>query len=105
MRAGTLRHRLTIKTVALAKDSFGGTTETETTLATVWGSLEPISGRELVLAQQTQAEVTHKAIVRYLPGLTPDDVLYFGTRKFQILAVINAGERSIQMELLCKEIL
>lgn len=105
MQAGTLRHRLTLKTVTTSKDSFGGTIEAEATFATVWGAVEPLAGRELMVAQQMQSEVTHKITIRYLAGLTSEMHLYFGTREFQILSVLNSQERDIEMVLMCKELL
>ena len=39
--------------------------------ATVWASVEPISGQEYWASSQVQAEVTHRIRVRYLSGVRP----------------------------------
>jgi SPP1 family predicted phage head-tail adaptor len=105
VNAGLLRHRFVIKTAIETKDSFGGTVETQITFATVWASIEPLSGRELLQAQQVQAEVTHRVRMRYLHGVTSKMTGLFGTREFQFLAPpINKDERNRELEIMCKEL-
>ena len=104
MNAGSLRHRFAIKTAQETTDSFGVTVETPITFATVWASIEPLSGRELFQAQQVQAEVTHRVRMRYLAGVTAKMKGYYGTREFQILSVANRDERNRELEIMCKEL-
>jgi SPP1 family predicted phage head-tail adaptor len=104
MGAGALRHRITIERVTETQDSFGGTVTTWPILATMWASVEPLSGREQLLAQQVQAEVTHRVRVRYVAGVTAKMRITFGDRHFEILSVINPEERNRELELMCKEL-
>ena len=103
MNAGSLRHRFVIKTAQEIENTFGEIVETPLTFATVWASIEPLSGRELFQAQQVQAEVTHRVRMRYLAGVTAKMTGLFGTREFQILSVINPEERNRELVLMCKE--
>ncbi|HCZ15773.1 MAG TPA: head-tail adaptor, partial [Candidatus Accumulibacter sp.] len=48
LSAGTLRKRITLQQQSLSVDSYGQQVITWTDVATVWASLEPSVGRELV---------------------------------------------------------
>lgn len=104
MRAGELRHRITIQEQGETKDSFGADTLTWQDFATVWAAIEPLQGREYFAAQQVHAEVTTKIRIRYLPGVKPSMLVLFGNRKFNILAVTNSNERNRELVLMAKEL-
>ena len=103
MNPGKLRHRLQIEKKVVARDSYGAETITWTDVDTVWGSVEPISGREYFLAQQVQSEVTHRVTIRYYAGMNPGWRIKFGTRIFDVLSVINTEERNREMILMTRE--
>lgn len=105
MRAGALRHRLVFQTLAETKDAGGGPVETPATLATVWGSIAPLVGRELTNAQMINSEITHKIVIRYLSTVTAKGQVTFGTRVFQIFEVLNIDERNREMHIGAKEVL
>jgi SPP1 family predicted phage head-tail adaptor len=73
---------------------------------TVWGSVEPLTGRELLLAQQVSAEVTIRVTIRYDSGntVTPQHRIIIGSRTLEIVYVGNPEERDKQLILMCKEI-
>ncbi len=72
MQIGKLRHRVTIQSLAVTQDAFGGQTNTWSTFqASVPCSIEPLSGREYLTAAADQAQVTAKATIRYLSGVLP----------------------------------
>ena len=77
--------------------------ETWSTYATVQASIEPISGREYFAAQSTQADVTHRIRIRYLSGIVPKMRVSYNSRIFDILSVINVGERNRELQLMCRE--
>jgi len=105
MQAGALNKRLDFETPNTVADTFGEETEAPYTLvASVWGSIEPLSGNELLRAQQTQAEVTHRVRIRYRTGITPKLRIAYADRYFNILSVINRGERNRELEIMCKEL-
>lgn len=104
MRAGRLNKRVTIQKLVEAADGYGDVTETATTnVATVWASVEPLTGREFIEAKAYSADVTHRVRMRYLSGITSKHQLRLGTRRLNIEAVINVGERNRELELMCKE--
>ncbi len=106
MRAGLLRHRITAQTVSETADGHGEPVPTWTDLLTVGAKVMPLRGGERMAAQQTQAEVTHKVLVRYsatMAGLTAKDRIVWGSRTLEVLANINVGERNRELEIWVKE--
>ena len=72
MRAGTLRRRVTIQPYELVVDDYGAPLHRESwkDVATVWASVEAVSGRDFFAARQEQSEVTHKVTIRYRGDVT-----------------------------------
>lgn len=104
MRAGKLRHRITIKRKSVTgSDSYGAESFTESTIATRWAEVRPLLGRELFNARQTQADVTHAIKTRWIDGLSPKDWIVYDGRTFEILAVTRPDERKIEAVYLAKE--
>ena len=105
--AGRRRHRLVLQSSNTQSDGGGGQAgdpwAAPITVATVWGSVEPVSGRERLRAQRLEAQVTHRVTIRYRPGVNSDMRLVFGARVFNIRAVLDQGERRRALELLCEE--
>lgn len=104
MRAGRLRHRVELQTNTPTTDAFGDPVPDWSTYATVWASVEPLEGAELVRFQQVQAETTTRVRLRHHSRLTPDDRIVHDSRTLQVLSVINRADRNIELELLCKEV-
>lgn len=93
IRSGALRHRLVIQQTTDTRDSFGQAIESWTTFATVWGSLEPLGGRERFLAAQTHAEATYRSRIRFLEGITPKMRISHGGKVFNITHIADDGRR------------
>lgn len=73
---------------------------------TVRVGIFPLSGRELVTAQITENEITHKVYVRYNPDvtITANMRMKYGTRIFDIVAPpVNFQEKDVELQILCKE--
>lgn len=100
---GNLRHRITLQKPVIIKDSIGQEVEEWQEVATVWASVEPLSGKEYFNAQQVNSEISTKVIIRYIESLSSQWVVQFGHRIFNILSVINFEERNIYLQLLCSE--
>lgn len=70
--AGKLRHRLTIQKLQNVADSSGEVQDSNGDLvqewvdvATVWGAIEPVSGREFISAQTEQSKIIARIVIRY----------------------------------------
>ncbi|MBI9042922.1 MAG: phage head closure protein [Anaerolineaceae bacterium] len=104
MQAGMLRHRITIKYKEATQDATYNEEQVSwTTLVTVWASVEPLQGREFLDAKQVQAEVSTRIRMRYLGTVRPTMRVYFGSRVFEVLAVIDVRTRYREMQLMCVE--
>lgn len=100
---GFLRHRLTVEQASDVADGGGGFTTTWTTVATRWGSIQPLSGREAFEAQQVQGRLTHKIRMRWLTGLTTSMRISFSSRLFNIRSIQDEQEHKVVQTLLCEE--
>ena len=105
--AGRLRHRLVLQRRNIQPDGGGGEAgdpwAAPLTVATVWGSIEPLRGGERLRALRLEAQVTHRIVIRFRAGVTSDMRIAFGARVFNIRAVLDIGERRRALELLCEE--
>lgn len=104
MRAGKLRHLVTVDQRSATPDTYGEPAQTWTPLYTNQpASIEPLSGRELINAQAVQSDVTHRVRMRYVSGIETKHRIVFGTRVLDIRAIRNVDERGIEWEMLCTE--
>jgi len=101
---GQLRHRLIVQAETQSQGATGEVTSTYATASTVWGSISPITGRELEQAKQISEEITYKAIIRYYSGLTTEYRISHDSRTFEIASIQNFDERDIFQTLLLKEV-
>jgi SPP1 family predicted phage head-tail adaptor len=105
IRAGRLRQLIEIVEPGASRDSFGGFNPSSgTSLGTVWASIEAVSGRDALAAQAFASVGTHLVTIRWMDGVAASQVVKFGTRTFQIQAVLNPDERTKVLKLLCTEI-
>lgn len=103
MRAGALRHTLVIEQPTETQDAHGQAVASWSTFASVPGSLEPLNGREIFAAAQVQAEVTARARIRYLSGVTAKMRITHEGKVYAITAVIDRELRHRELELLLAE--
>lgn len=105
MRAGQLRHKVTLQDLGTrSDDGFGGGTIATVDTADVWASIEPLTGQERLQAGQFDTSITHRIRMRYYPGLRPHWQVKFGTRVFDIKSVADLEERRREVELMCEEL-
>ena len=95
MRGGKLRHLVAFESPVVTVDSNGESAEEWVAAFSgqqISAAIEPLSGRELVAAQQVHSRVTTRIIVRYRPGILPEmRVSHRGTR-YNIEAVVPDAE-------------
>ena len=105
MRAGTLRHRVAIQTRSETTSSgYGDARYTWATTTTVWGRVEPVSGDETFIGDQSQNRITHKVTLRGYSGLRADrNRLQHDGRTLGIVSVRDLDERGITLEVMCRE--
>ena len=104
MRAGDLRRRVTIQQKSVTRDTYGAEVISWTDVATVWASVEDLSGRELYDAERITTEVTTRIRIRYRAGITTDMRAVYGARVFNIRAVLDTEGRKRELQLLVAEV-
>jgi SPP1 family predicted phage head-tail adaptor len=100
---GALRHRMRLEQTDRVPDGGGGSVVSWSLITELWGSLEPLSGTEVIDADGLQGRVTHQVWLRYRSGVTPDMRLVLGPRKFDIRLVVDYGERRHHLRCLVEE--
>lgn len=106
MRAGKLRHRVTIQRLETIKNQYGDVTKEWVDVATTWVSIEPLRGEKRFHALQILASASHEVIMRALPKQLrpkPGNRLLFGDRILDIYSVLDVDERGRTLGLLCVE--
>jgi SPP1 family predicted phage head-tail adaptor len=102
-KTGDLRHRVIIQRVNEAQNDTGEIVQSWATYVSAWCQILPLSGSEFIAARQANAEVTHTIKCRYYRGITPRMRILYGSRVFEILAVMNWGERNEELRIMAKE--
>ena len=83
---GKLRHRLVILELNSEQDSdTGEMAETWSELATVWGSFEPYSTRERLVAASVQDQTSVRAVIRYRSDVLPEMRISFRDKLYEIV--------------------
>ena len=94
MRAGRLRHTISIEKITETQNDYGEAVKAWSDhLADVRAAIEPINGREYFAQDSRHAEVTTRFRLRYAEGITNKMRIRFGTRYYNIVSVILPEER------------
>ncbi|AOY76915.1 phage head closure protein [Clostridium formicaceticum] len=109
MNVGKLNKRIKFLKFEKVQDGAGGfldnweTEEGWKEIASVWANIRPLKGREFEQAQQGQAEVTHKVIIRYRKDIDKSMIIKLNNRRFDISYIMNIDEENKYLELQCLE--
>lgn len=104
LQIGQLRHQISLQSPTNSQNEYGEQTQSFDTYATIWAFIEPLSGRELLHAQQISEEIDSRITIRYNSSVISEHRILFGTRIFEIKTIINPEERNEYQQLYCKEI-
>lgn len=104
MKIGTMRERVTIYSPTDAQDMSGEATLTwDTVMAEVWASVDGLSTRDILQAQQANVIASHRIRIRRLDGLTHTHRLVWRGRTMEIASVTERETRTVH-ELLVREV-
>jgi SPP1 family predicted phage head-tail adaptor len=101
MRAGQLRHVVTIESPTKTQDSTGSVVQSWATFDTVRAAIEPISGREFFSAAQVQSNVNTRIRIRYIDDVTPKMRVAHGSDYYDIQAVLPDTTGARELHLMC----
>ncbi|MDC9616354.1 phage head closure protein [Xenorhabdus khoisanae] len=107
MRAGALRHRVTLQNFTQINLPSGQRMQVWQDIATVWAEVKYISGRELMASGAVFTEATVRIWLRYRADITTANRIFYqgdstNGQLFNIVAVIPDPQHT-RLELLCKE--
>ncbi len=109
-RPGLKRHRVDIQAYVETKNDEGGTIRTFSTVDGLWwAEIVPVRGRgqndEDTQADQQKAVKSHTIYMRFFdPGVDESMRVVFGTTIFNIVTVVNPGERGCDTILEVQEV-
>ncbi len=105
MHIGTLRKQVTIQAEQSTSDGAGGYALAWSAVATVWAEITPVGGHKLYAFGHLEGRVTHKITLRWRGDLTLTSAMriVYGTRSFNIHAVMNRDESNQWADLLVEE--
>lgn len=104
IRAGALRHRVTIERDTETRATDGGVVRVAATIDTIWAEVQPLTGREYFDAMQVNSDLTHKVRMRANTNVTTSDRIVHDSRNLHVISVRDIDERGHEMVLLCKEL-
>ena len=105
MRAGDLRHRLILQQPVESTSDFGETVISYETVDTVWGAVEPNTGKRYFEAMQANSEVQGAVRLRYRSDIEATWRILYGSRVLQIVSIVNPQERNRELLVYYKEAL
>lgn len=101
--SGQMRERVTILAPATEQSPLGEATTVWQEVATVWASVQGLSAREVLQAQQANAIITHKIRIRFFPTITHQNRLVWRGRTMEISSLMERDTRTVH-EIMAREV-
>lgn len=100
MRAGRLRHRVTLQRLERERDEVGEERDLWVDVATVPGEYLELRGSEFLRAREIHHDVVAQVRIRYRSDVEPEWRLVFRDRPYRIEHVIDLAGKQRELELL-----
>jgi len=100
---GKMRERVTIQSPSEVRGRSGQTTLEWSDTATVWASVEGLSSRDILQAQQANVIATHRIRIRHRDDVTHTHRLVWRNRTMEIASVTDRMGREV-LEVLAREL-
>lgn len=101
---GKMRERVTIKAPTEVRSRSGETTlNWDTTVATVWASVEGLSSRDIIQAQQANVVASHRIRIRHRTDVTHEHRVVWRGVTMEIASVTDRMDRAV-LEILAREV-
>ena len=104
MRAGKLRHPITIVNPTRVTNETGGASIADVTVAQLYASVEWTSGSERSSGGQMESRLAGTFTARFHPDVAANHELLYRERRLRIRAVKNLDERDREMKIECEEL-
>lgn len=103
MRSGRLRHRLTLQSKTTTQDAYGAAVVSWVDQGTVWGAIEPLSGKEYFAQEQVQSEARVRIVMRYKSGINTTWRVKHDGLYYDIEEVINHDLRNRMITIMARQ--
>jgi SPP1 family predicted phage head-tail adaptor len=100
---GKMRERVTIQSPSEVRGRSGQTTLEWSNTATVWASVEGLSSRDILQAQQANVVATHRIRIRHRDDVAHTHRLVWRNRTMEIASVTDRMGREV-LEVLAREL-
>ena len=104
--AGKLNKRITITkpTADPDQNEYGEVTSSDSEVATVWASIEPVSARDMEVAKAFKSTVSHKVTIRHHSDVDYGYAVEWNGRTFSINGILNPNFDDSELILFCSEV-
>ncbi len=93
MQAGKLRYRVSFQEPVKTQNPLtGATVNSWQEIQKLWADVVPLSAREFIAAQATQAEITTRITIRFRSDITSKHRIVYGNKIFNIEGVLPDPE-------------
>lgn len=105
LAAGRLRHRVRLESPTATQDGeTGAPVMGWADEGDVWAAIEPVSVKDFIAADQRQANVTVRIVLRPVAGLDETWRVIHGARVYQIVGVLPDAESGLEyLTLACNQ--
>lgn len=103
IHAGHLSERVTLQAPAESRNRMGEVTLEWSDVATVWASVQGLTTRDFLQAQQANVIATHRIVMRFYDGLSHDYRVVWRGRTMEVASVMERENRT-RHELLVREV-
>jgi len=101
---GKMKERVQIQSPREVRSRSGETTlNWDTTVATVWASVEGLSSRDIMQAQQANVVATHRIRIRHRDDVTHEHRIVWRNKTMEIASVTDRMSRQT-LEILAREL-
>lgn len=103
MRAGELRHRITLQYQVRSQNAMKEWISTWIDYVSVWAAIEPASGTTYYAAKQAESATDGRVRIRYRTGIKPTMRILHGERVLNIVSIIQPKENRRELHLMYTE--
>lgn len=102
MNIGKMNERVTLQSPTETKSRSGEVTLSWSDYATVWASVDGLSSRDIMQAQQANVIASHRIRIRYKDGVSHEHRIKWRNRIMEVASVTDREHRTV-IEILARE--
>lgn len=106
INASEINRQISLRSNTRVPNGRGGYTVTPTDSPPIWSKVEPLEGREQLIAMQSGIERPHRFTFRYAdaPDVTAISQIVAGARVFDVKSVVDVSDAHVKLIVLAEEL-